>query len=228
MAAPMTDIPALETLLASGLAADPVAAETALLSSTLYVVPFEGAVIAEGEPFRLSGLVLKDGQQATAAFTRPELAEAVYGAPADHAIRGQHLLEAFPGGWFVLNPGHERGLVLAPETATAILARATGAAPLPAIEEIEVYAPNPVPTALVAALKTALNGSAVRAAWLGRTRDPQTGQVGWRIELRGAITAEQARALVTPALAPFDLGGEPIDLVTAAGGGDDAPGVRVI
>ena len=67
-----------------------------------------------------------------------------------------------------------------------------------------------------------------RRLGLGRTREPKTGQTGWRIEVRGPVTPDQARALISQALAPFDLGGEPVDLVTASGEGADAAGLKLI
>lgn len=222
----MSDIPALETLIVTG-DADPAAAEIALLSSVLYVVPHGEAPAASVNPPTLSGIVLKEGQEATVAFTRPELASAVFGRAASHAMRGQHLLEAFRDGWVVVNPGQDKGLVLDPDTIAGVLSRAGAAQPAPERDTVEVTVPDPVPTALVSALTSALTGTAVSAAWLGRSRNPETGASGWRIEVRGAVTPDQVRERVARALSPFDLGGEPVDLVTS-GAGADAVGLRLV
>lgn len=228
----MSDIPALEALILTG-DADPAAAETALLSSALYVVPTggvipKGVVLGRDRQLNLQGLVLPDGEQAIAAFTRPELAKPVFGVDASHGMRGLHLLEAFRNVPVVINPGQPKGLALTITEVDGILERAGAARPLSSDDKAEITAPAPVPTALVSALQAAFAGAPVKAAWLGRSRDPKTGETGWRIELRGDIAPDQGRALLVDALRPFDLGGEPIDLVVASAEGVDAPGLKLI
>lgn len=136
--------------------------ETALLAAELYVSPTggkpaDGVVLGRDAPFRLNGIVLQEGHQATAAFTRTDFATALFGEPASMAIRGRHLLEAFVGGWIVLNLGQEKGLVLSPTDISAILAHAGDAQPTVEDPNIEVLTPEPAPTALIANMRAVLD-----------------------------------------------------------------------
>lgn len=231
----MTNENALEQAI-STVAADPsrqAELEIALLAAELYVTPTdgpppEGQVMGRDRPLTLEGLVLSDGQQATAAFTRREDAVPVFGAPASMGMRGRHLLEAFRTGWVVINPGHDQGLVLSPADIEAILKSAGEAQPLTESLDGDLAVPDPAPSLLVARLRTALEQPGIAAAWLARSTDRATGLKGWRLEVRANRRIDEVRALVGEAVAGLDFGGEGLELVIAPPTGADGPGLRVI
>lgn len=231
----MTDNAALENAISTAIA-DPAGrpnVTVALLAAELFVVPTggeppAGVVLGRDRPLELEGLVLKAGHRATAAFTRREGAVAVFGAPASMAMRGKHLLEAFRGGWIVLNPGQENGLVLSPDDITAILSDAGEAQPLTETADVELTVPERSPDVLIARLKSSLAAGGVAAAWLARSTDRSSGARGWRLEVRGGPDLNGVRALVRRAVEGLDFGGEPLDLVVAPDSGADGPGVRIV
>lgn len=228
----MTNVNALEEALSAAQGDPAQSATTALLAAELYVVPTDGVPppgVQPGRdlPLNLQGLVLTDGQPATAAFTRPEGATAVFGAPAPMAMRGRYLLESFRSGWIILNPGQAIGLVLSPDDIAAILAESGGALPLTESADLELTAPARSPDLLIARLKTALADADVTGAWLARATDRSTGTAGWRLEVRGGALGE-VRARVAAAVDGLDFGGETLDLVTAPDSGAEAPGLRII
>lgn len=231
----MTNNDALEQAISAALR-DPAQAsgvDVALLAAELYVVPTEGAppagvVLGRDRPLLLQGLVLKAGQQATAAFTRPEGATPVFGAPASMGMRGLHLLEAFRSGWIILNPGQTGGLVLSPDDIALILAQAGTAVPLSETADVALEAPERSPDLLITRLRSSLAHGGVTAAWLARSTDRKTGATGWRLEVRGGSAPQEIRRLVAAAVDGLDFGGEALDLVLAPPSGADGPGVRLI
>lgn len=226
---------ALEEAITAALAApgDRANVTVALLAAELYVVPTggeppAGVVPGRDRPLELQGLVLKAGHRATAAFTRRDGATAVFGAPASMAMRGKHLLEAFRGGWIVLNPGQQNGLVLSPEDIAAILAEAGDARPLTESADVELSEPERSPELLIARLRSAFAAGGVSAAWLARSTDRTTGVRGWRLEVRGGPGLTGVRSLVAAAIDGLDFGDEPLELLVAPDSGADGPGVRVV
>ncbi|WP_438852200.1 SseB family protein [Brevundimonas nasdae] len=207
--------------------------ETALLASELYVSPTggrppEGVVLGRDAPFRLNGIVLKEGHNATAAFTRTEFATNLFGEPASMAIRGRHLLEAFEGGWIVLNPGQEKGLVLTPADIAAILASAGNAQPTVEDPNIELTTPDPVPSVLVARMKDALDHPSISSAWLARTRDRTTGEAGWRMEVYGDLEIPAVRKRVEAGVEGLNFDGEHLDLLIGPASDAVGAGIRII
>lgn len=207
--------------------------ETALLAAELYVSPTggkpaDGVVLGRDAPFRLNGIVLQEGHQATAAFTRTDFATALFGEPASMAIRGRHLLEAFVGGWIVLNPGQEKGLVLSPTDISAILAHAGDAQPTVEDPNIEVLTPEPAPTALIANMRAVLDHPAIRSAWVSTTRDRTTGQTGWRMEVYGDLEMAAVRARVQEGTRGLDFGDEHLDLLIGPASDIVGAGHRII
>lgn len=228
----MTNVNALEEALSAAKADPGQSTVTALLAAELYVVPTDGVPppgvqLGRDRPLDLQGLILRDGQPATAAFTRPEGATAVFGAPAPMAMRGRYLLESFRSGWIILNPGQTIGLVLSPDDIAAILAESGEALPLTESADLELTAPERSPDLLIARLRTGLADAGVTGAWLARARDRNTGAVGWRLEVRGGALGD-VRARVTAAADGLDFAGEPMTLVTAPDSGADGPGLRII
>lgn len=207
--------------------------ETALLASELYVSPTggrpaDGVVLGRDAPFRLNGIVLKEGHNATAAFTRTEFATNLFGEPASMAIRGRHLLEAFVGGWIVLNPGQPKGLVLTPTDIAAILASAGNAQPTVEDPNLELSTPDPVPTALVARLKDALIHPSISSVWLARTMDRKTQEAGWRLEVYGDLEIPAVRARVEAAVEGLNFDGEHLDLLIGPASDAVGAGLRII
>lgn len=226
---------ALEEAISAAKAAPeaPANVTVALLAAELYVVPTggeppAGVVLGRDRPLELEGLVLRAGHRATAAFTRREGATAVFGAPASMGMRGKHLLEAFRGGWIVLNPGQENGLVLSPDDIAAILAEAGAARPLTESVDVELTTPERSPDLLIARLGPALAAGGVAAAWLARSIERKTGARGWRLEVRGGPGLGGVRSLVAAAVDGLDFGDEPLELVVAPDSGADGPGVRIV
>ena len=144
------------------------------------------------------------------------------------AIRGRHLLEAFIGGWIVLNPGQERGLVLSPADIAAILAHAGDAQPTVEDPNIEVLTPEPAPTALIANMKVVLDHPAIRSAWVSTTRDRTTGQTGWRMEVYGDLELAEVRERVRQGTRGLDFGDEPLDLLIGPASDAVGAGLRII
>lgn len=207
--------------------------ETALLAAELHVSPTggkpaPGIELGRDAPLRLDGIVLDDGRQATAVFTRSEYAVPVFGAPTSMAMRGRHLLEAFSGGWIVLNPGQPQGLVLSPDDIAAILKAAGAAQPFVDSADVALADPDPEPSLLVARLRTVLADDAVKAAWLARSTDRATGAKGWRLEVRAVSNFSDVRARVETAIAGLNFDGEPLDLLVAPPVGADGVGLKLI
>lgn len=207
--------------------------ETALLGAELYVSPTdgtppEGTVFGRDVPFRLNGLSLDDERQATAAFSRPEFATAVFGEPASMGIRGRHLLEAFERGWIVLNPGQQAGLVLSPSDIASILARAGDAQPTVENPNVEVLRPEQAPTALIANMKAVLDHPAIHSAWVSQTRDRTSGETGWRIEVYGDLDVSAVRERVRQGTLGLDFGDEPLNLLIGPASDTVGAGYRIV
>jgi hypothetical protein len=226
---------ALELALAAALA-DPTkqgGLETALLAAELHVSstggpPSSGVELGRDAPLRLDGIVLDADRQATAAFTRPEYAVPVFGAPTSMAMRGRHLLEAFRNGWIALNPGRPQGLVLSPDDIAAILRAAGQAQPFADTADVDLTVPDPEPSLLVARLRTALADEAIQAVWLARTRHRATGAEAWRLEVRARMEISDVRARVEAAVDGLNFQGEPLDLLIAPPFGADGVGLKLI
>ena len=216
--------------------ADPAkqaAAELAILSAEIYVAPSEGTpppgvVLGRDRPLKLMGIVLSDGVEAAAGFSQAAFAQPVLGTAASMAMRGQHFLEAFRDGVIVLNPGREEGLVLTRRDIAAILDGAGEASPLTDSADVELTTPDPEPTVLVARLRSSLTGEGVHGAWLARSKDLRSGELGWRLEVRGDASLKTVRDRVRSAIEGLGFGGEALDLVMSSGQGADGEGLRLI
>lgn len=209
------------------------AAELAILSAEIYVVPSDGApppgvVLGRDRPLTLQGIVLPDGVEAVAGFSQAAFAQPVVGTAATMAMRGRHFLEAFRDRLIVLNPGREEGLVLTSRDIAAILASAGEAAPLTDSADLELTRPDPEPSLLVARLKSALAGDGVSAAWLARSKDLRSGELGWRLEVRGDAGLKVVRDRVSAAVEGLNFGGEPLDLVVSSGQGAEGEGLKLV
>lgn len=209
----------LELALAAALA-DPSrqgGLETALLAAELCVLPAEGVSpedIEKGQgPLSLRGLTLNDGQSAVAAFTRPDHATPVFGEVASMAMRGRHLLEAFQSGRIVLNPGQKQGLVLSSADIAAILSSAGDSQPTRDNANIQIIRPDPEPSLLVAKLKATLTHPAIKSVWVAQTKDRQSGETGWRIEVYGDLSIAEIRLRVDEGVKGLNFAEEPLDLI---------------
>lgn len=216
--------------------ADPgkqAAAELAILSAEIYVAPSEGTpppgvVLGRDRPLKLQGIVLSDGVEAVAGFSQAAFAQPILGTAATMAMRGQHFLEAFRHGVIVLNPGRDEGLVLTSRDIAAILDSAGETAPLTDSADLDLTAPDPEPTLLVARLRSALAGEGVHAAWLARSKDRRSGELGWRLEVRGDASLKTVSDRVRVAIEGLSFGDETLDLVMSSGQGADGEGLKLI
>jgi hypothetical protein len=206
----------------------------ALLTAEIYVVPTEGLppegkVFGVDVPFRLQGVVLKDGIEATAVFTAPERAKAVFGEDKVMGMAGQHALEIMGERWLILNPGSPPGLVLSPDQSKAILSAIGDAAPsAPIPPHIEIGLPERTPTALIDRLQRVLPKPQIAGAWLSRVTDRNTGAKSWRLDVRADISLATVRADVDRAIAGVDFFGEPMELVYARANGPDGYGIKIV
>lgn len=205
-----------------------------LLTSEIYVVPTEGVpandkVFGVDVPFLLKGVVLKDDIQATAIFTSPHRAKAVFGDDGVMAMLGHHALQVMSAGWLIVNPGSPPGLVLTPEQSAAILSDlgdAVPSAPIP--DHVEIGLPDRTPTALIDRLQRVLPKSQIAGAWLARVTDRTTGALSWRLEVRSDLPLAVVRADVDRAVRGMEFFGETMDLVYAHANGPDGYGIRIV
>ncbi len=210
------------------------ALQLALLSAELYVVPTDG-LPAEGQvfgvdvPFQVRGVVLKEGQKATALFTSADRAGVVFGDAAVMAMRGHHALEIMGQGWLVLDPGSENGLVLSPTDSQAILA-GFGDARLTTEADFAtaVTMPEREPVELVERLRRVLSNPIVSAAWLGRIQNAETGVGGWRLDVRTEAVFADLKKAVEQAAVGLDFHGETLDIFASLPGGPDGVGIKII
>lgn len=215
--------------------------ERLMLEADLYAVPEPGSpggtagddgakVLRPGEELVLRGVTLNDGRNTVTLFTDPRRATEMFGPDARIlAMNGRNLLHILKEAVVLLNPAGGKGLLLNPDQIKAVLEHETIRAlarPTGPVELSEV-APTDEPRFLTDNLRRVLTAPA-EAAWLARADWPEAGVAGWFVDVRSDRPADEVRALVQRAVHGLNFGAETLDVSTAAPGGQDGVGLKIV
>jgi hypothetical protein len=217
--------------------------ERLMLQSDLYAAPEAGGpggtpgddgpkVLRQGEQLILKGVVLNDGRNSVTLFTDPRRVTRMFGEDARIlAMKGRNLLALLGEMPAILNPDGGRGLLLNPEQVRALLeipaptdghVRPTGTVELSDVPEASR------PQALMVRLQEVLKEVKVDAAWLARANWMEALQLGWHLDVRTEVPANEIVALARRAVDGLAFGGEVFDVAVSKPGGPDGTGIRLI
>lgn len=216
--------------------------EQLMLEADLYAVPepeMPGGkpgedgpkVLNPGEQLILRGVVLNDGRNTVTLFTDPRRATQMFGEDARIlAMKGRNLLDILKDTVILMNPAGGKGLLLNPDQIRAVL----GHSPVPSaatrpsgtLELADVPEPQH-PVGLIGRLNELFQTMPVTAAWLARARWMEAQQMGWHLDVRSEVPADEVRALVERSVRGLAFGGEVFDVVVSPPGGADGVGIRI-
>lgn len=216
--------------------------EVLMLEADLYAVPEPGSpggtpgddgnkVLRPGEQLVLRGVLLDDGRETVTLFTDPRRATAMFGEDARIlAMKGRTLLNMLKAQVILLNPAGGKALLLLPEQTKAILQHAPVRPLVRPTGRVELHEVEPenAPVFLLHRIRDTFQPPMVADAWLARAIWPESGQIGWFLDLRSDRPQDELRALAERAVRGLKFGAETLDVSVSKPGGEPGVGIKVV